>query len=87
MTTGRVFGVLPTFRRQELLVDTIRQVAAQTRTPDVVIVVDNESSDETRAIVTGPGSELPQLTIRYLRAPDNPGSAGGWEFGMNAVFE
>ena len=80
---ARVFAILPTYRRQELLADTLSKTFAQSRPPDHLVVVDNENSDETRRIVDG----FVERPVTFLQAPENLGSAGGWALGMQEALD
>jgi len=51
---------------------------AQTRPPDVLVIVDNESSEDTRKVIEAFKKEFSQHDIQYVPAPENLGSAGGW---------
>lgn len=53
---------------------TIRAVAAQTRRPDLWLIVDDGSTDATPEILARAASELPFL--RVLRAPQHDNAAG-----------
>lgn len=83
----RVLGVLLTYRRQGLLPRTLQAICGQTRPLDQLLVVDNENSDATRAIVDRCRHESPDNTILYAATPTNLGSAGGWAFGMRRLLE
>jgi rhamnopyranosyl-N-acetylglucosaminyl-diphospho-decaprenol beta-1,3/1,4-galactofuranosyltransferase len=69
--------VIVTRQRQELLRASLRAVAAQTRRPDVVVVVDNGADAATEAVVAE--SQLPTV---YLPSQANLGGAGGFALGM-----
>ncbi|WP_051468238.1 glycosyltransferase [Actinomadura oligospora] len=78
-----VVAVLVTHDRRELLAEALDAVAAQTRPPDAVIVVDNASSDDTEAFLrarrdTG-GDPFPLEVVRTGR---NIGGAGGFAAGI-----
>jgi glycosyltransferase involved in cell wall biosynthesis len=79
---SQLFGVLVTFRRPELLRESLAAVNGQGRRLDHLVVVDNEPTDETREIVRrdAPGAE-------YIEAPDNLGPAGGIALGMERILE
>jgi GT2 family glycosyltransferase len=78
--TERLIGVLPTYRRTELVRSTLARLGDQTRVPDHVIVVDNEASAGTEAVVSA--ASIPGCTIEYLAPGDNMGFAGGVAAGM-----
>ena len=53
-------------------------LAAQTRRPDLVLVVDNASTDETRAVLEA-RTDLP---LEALHLDENTGGAGGFHTGL-----
>ncbi|NAZ88291.1 glycosyltransferase, partial [Kineococcus indalonis] len=69
--------------RRELLLEALAALAAQTRRPDAVVVVDNASTDGTSAAVAafaaGPGADLRVDAVRLER---NTGGAGGFAAGL-----
>ncbi len=75
-----VCAVVVTYNRRELLRECLEAVTGQTRAPDVVLVVDNASTDGTPAMVREqfPAAEL-------LELPTNEGSSGGFHEGMKAA--
>jgi GT2 family glycosyltransferase len=75
--------VVVTFNRADLLERMLDGLAAQTRLPDAVIVVDNASTDHTREVLTG-RTDLP---LQAVHAPDNTGGAGGFHQGLAAAYE
>jgi GT2 family glycosyltransferase len=84
--SGRLFGVLVTYRRPDDLGRTLARIAAQTHPPDRLLVVDNDASPETAEIVrrhieeTGAAAEV-------LAAPENLGYTGGLALGMSRAME
>jgi len=74
-------AVLVTFRRPEALTVSLRALRAQTRPPDRLVVVDNDPTPVTRAIVAAeaPGAD-------YVAAPENLGPAGGIALGMERLL-
>ncbi|WP_344261003.1 glycosyltransferase [Brooklawnia cerclae] len=79
----RVAVVVVTYKRPELLDQLLTDLAAQTRRPDGVFVVDN-SGDEATARVLEAHSELP-LRVDHVGA--NLGGAGGFNRGVRAAHE
>jgi rhamnopyranosyl-N-acetylglucosaminyl-diphospho-decaprenol beta-1,3/1,4-galactofuranosyltransferase len=63
--------------RTELLTQSLAAVAAQSRRPDHVVVVDNGPDDAVRAAVEASG-----LPATYLPSRRNLGGAGGFALGM-----
>ena len=78
----KLIGVLPTYRRQHLIGEAIERIGRQGRPPDRLVVVDNEGSAETEAIVRGLGAN-----VEYLGMAENMGFAGGVAAGMRRVLE
>ena len=82
---ARLIGVLPTYRRADLLRSTLAELGTQTRPPDVVIVVDNEGSGDTEAVVAS--ATIPGGRAEYLFPGENMGFAGGVAAGMRRALE
>jgi GT2 family glycosyltransferase len=76
-----VCAVVVTYNRRELLARCLGAVAAQTRPVEELLVVDNASTDDTRALV---GERFPQATLLALES--NLGGAGGFHAGMERAY-
>jgi len=74
---GAVVGVVVTRHRRELLADSLKIIAAQTRPVDHLVVVDNGPDDSAREVV-----ENYPLPYTYLPSHRNLGGAGGFALGM-----
>jgi GT2 family glycosyltransferase len=61
-------------------------LAAQTRLPDEVLVVDNASSDHTPEVLAGSAEARPDLPVTVLRSEENLGGAGGFHRGMEEAY-
>jgi GT2 family glycosyltransferase len=72
-----VVAVVVSYNRQQLLLEALAAVHAQTRAPDAVIVVDNASTDGTAAAVR---AQFPAVQLAELAR--NTGGAGGFAYGM-----
>lgn len=79
----RLFAVVVTYRRQATIIDMLQQVMAQSKNPEVLLVVDNEDSAETKALIQKFANSNLSTEIRYVAADENLGPAGGWALGMN----
>jgi rhamnopyranosyl-N-acetylglucosaminyl-diphospho-decaprenol beta-1,3/1,4-galactofuranosyltransferase len=82
-TTESVAVVVVTYNRADLLDRMLAGLGALDRQPDVVIVVDNASTDHTPAVLaaaTNPG-------LQALRSEDNLGGAGGFHLGVRTAYE
>lgn len=74
---GAVVTVVVTRHRRELLADSLKMIAAQTRPPEHVIVVDNGPDQPAEQVV----ADCPVPTT-YLCSHRNLGGAGGFALGM-----
>lgn len=74
---GAVVGVVVTRHRRELLADSLKIIAAQTRPVDHLVVVDNGPDQSARDVV-----EAYPLSYTYLPSHRNLGGAGGFALGM-----
>jgi GT2 family glycosyltransferase len=75
--------VVVTFNRADLLGRTLDGLAAQTREPDAVIVVDNASTDHTREILDAHRG----ISLHRIHLDTNTGGAGGFRAGVEAAYE
>jgi rhamnopyranosyl-N-acetylglucosaminyl-diphospho-decaprenol beta-1,3/1,4-galactofuranosyltransferase len=82
MKDKRVTVVIVTYNNALMLRDLLRDLQAQTRRADEIIVVDNASSDGTDQIVK---PDFP--SVRYIRLDQNTGSAGGYHEGIKAALD
>lgn len=82
---NRTVAVIVTFNRSAKLMKVLDALERQTLRPDVVLVVDNASTDDTPALVEARAAR--DDTIRHLRLPKNVGGAGGFHAGMKAAFQ
>lgn len=77
MTEAKVFAVVVTHRRPESLARSLDALAAQSRVPDGLIVVDNDDDPQVRDLVAH--QPIPST---YLGSRRNLGGAGGFALGM-----
>jgi biofilm PGA synthesis N-glycosyltransferase PgaC len=78
--TGSVTVIVPAYNEADHIADTVRSLQAQTRPPDVIIVVDDFSDDGTGEIAASLGATV-------LRPPENTGSkAGAQNFALSHVW-
>jgi rhamnopyranosyl-N-acetylglucosaminyl-diphospho-decaprenol beta-1,3/1,4-galactofuranosyltransferase len=78
----RIVAVVVTWERLALLRESLAAVAAQTRAPDAVVVVDNASTDGTADAVA---AEHPDVDL--VRLTQNTGGAGGFAVGVERALE
>ena len=72
-----VCAVVVTHRRPDELAKSLEAVAAQTRTPDHLIVIDNDNDPRVAELVNGQ-----PLPTTYVGSRRNLGGAGGFALGM-----
>lgn len=72
-----IVAVVVTRHRRESLAASLKTIAAQTRAPDHLIVVDNGPDEPVADVVHGCG-----LPATYLASHHNLGGAGGFALGM-----
>lgn len=77
LPAGAVVAVVVTRHRSELLAESLKVMATQTRAPDHLVVVDNGPDKPARRVV----DECP-LPSTYLPSQRNLGGAGGFALGM-----
>ncbi len=77
----RVVAVVVTWNRRELLAEALDAVTTQVPSPDVVVVVDNASSDGSREFVAG---RYPDVDL--VRLETNTGGAGGFAAGVDRAL-
>jgi GT2 family glycosyltransferase len=81
-TRPSIAAVVLTRNRRQSLRTTLEAIAAQSRPPDEIVVVDNGSDDGTDHMVR---SAFP--AVHLIRSQTNLGAAGGRSRGMTAAFE
>ena len=84
MPSLKIAAVFATMNRAATALSCVRALAAQTRPPDLVVVADNVSSDDTVAALESL-SGLPFELIVH-RMAENRGNAGGVEEAMELAF-
>ena len=82
---ARLFGVLVTYRQPAALPVTLRRIAEQSQPLSGLVVVDNDPSPATRAVVEAHAAGLGRL--EYVASPENLGPAGGLAVGMERVLD
>jgi rhamnopyranosyl-N-acetylglucosaminyl-diphospho-decaprenol beta-1,3/1,4-galactofuranosyltransferase len=79
----KVAVVIVTYNRADLLDRMLEGLAAQTRQPDAVFVIDNASGDHTAEVLT---NRL-DLPLHVTNSQTNLGGAGGFHLGMRQAYE
>lgn len=82
---NKTAAVIVTFNRPGKLMKVLDALNTQTMRPDIILVVDNASTDETPDLVEARAKLDP--SIRHLRLPKNVGGAGGFHAGIKAAFQ
>ncbi|MBO0846201.1 MAG: glycosyltransferase family 2 protein [Nocardioides sp.] len=75
--------VVVTYNRADLVGRTLDGLAAQTHQPDAVIVVDNASTDHTRAVLEAHRG----LPLQRIHLDSNTGGSGGFRAGVEAAYD
>ncbi|MDI9588042.1 MAG: glycosyltransferase [Acidobacteriota bacterium] len=73
----RVVAVVVAWNRQELMVQTLDGLAAQSQRPDAVVLIDNASTDDTAQIAS-----RHEVVDEVITMPKNMGGAGGFAAGI-----
>lgn len=73
----RIIALVVAYNRQDLLTHTLDALAAQTRPPDAVLVIDNASSDASGAVAANHPVAATVITLTR-----NTGGAGGFAAGL-----
>lgn len=79
----RVAVVVVTYNRAELLEGMLRGLEALDRAPDLVLVVDNASTDHTAQVLADCGL----AGLEVITTPENLGGAGGFHLGMQTAYD
>lgn len=81
----KVATVTVTYNRKELLIENIKQLLTQTYKIDAIIIIDNNSTDNTKQRVF---EEFGKNTnIEYIYLEENIGGAGGFYTGCKYAYE
>ncbi len=78
--------VIVTYNRRDLLLDCLGANLAQQQALDIIIIVDNASTDGTQEALEASGM-FNISRLHYHRLPSNQGGAGGFSFGLQKAVE
>jgi rhamnopyranosyl-N-acetylglucosaminyl-diphospho-decaprenol beta-1,3/1,4-galactofuranosyltransferase len=78
--------VVVTFNRKELLQENLDALLRQSYQPDMIYIIDNNSTDGTSALLQSKGF-LGKKNIVYIRLSENIGGAGGFYEGIKKAYE
>jgi rhamnopyranosyl-N-acetylglucosaminyl-diphospho-decaprenol beta-1,3/1,4-galactofuranosyltransferase len=79
--------VVVTMNRADLLAGMLAGLAAQTRRPDVVVVVDNASTDHTLDVLAAHAAGPDPLPLDVVEQKTNTGGAGGFHAGVRRAYD
>src|SRR5579872_37646 len=82
---NKVFGVVCTYNRRELLARCVEAMMHQTVPPDRIVIFDNGSTDGTEAYIAGHAWPA-HPPIHYLRVETNLGCAAGFHRALEAAY-
>jgi len=80
MAPTRIIAIVVTYNRKDLLLQCLGALQAQSRAPQIILVVDNCSTDGTDKAITELAKD--DTSISYLRLSTNIGGSGGFQKGM-----
>ena len=83
MTTPHITVVIPTRNRAQTLLSCLRTCSAQRYANFTILVSDNASTDNTRAVVEAAGDSR----IRYFNTGYFVSMSDNWEFALSHVAE
>lgn len=86
MNLGKIAAIVVTYNRQHLLAEVIECMKHQTRKPDALIIVNNNSTDGTIDVVRAHQSNS-SIDIVLINLPENIGGAGGFYEGAKKAYE
>lgn len=81
----KIIAVIVTYNRKALLRVVLDAVSGQSYLPDIILVIDNKSTDGTSEYLKGVEAKLPQ--IKHILMTENLGGAGGFHYGMKHAYE
>lgn len=81
----KIVTVVVTYNRYELLQECIDAILGQTRSTDLLVVIDNASTDNTQNLFAR-GAKYDVPSIAYKRMETNLGGAGGFYEGVRYAY-
>lgn len=82
--TQLITVVIPVYNREKLVVRTLDSISDQIVLPSQIIIVDNNSSDDTIVAVKEWGALHPEISLR-IAIETTPGAAAARQHGLNLV--
>jgi GT2 family glycosyltransferase len=80
----KIAAVVVTYNRKNLLKECLTSLINQSFKLDLIIVIDNNSSDGTAEMI---GADFNSARIKYQRNDKNSGSSGGQYSGLKTAYE
>jgi rhamnopyranosyl-N-acetylglucosaminyl-diphospho-decaprenol beta-1,3/1,4-galactofuranosyltransferase len=84
MSVKKTAGIIVTYNRKELLINSIIALLNQTVALDTIYIIDNCSTDGTLEYITKILSE--NTNIKYIRLSENLGGSGGFYEGIRRAY-
>jgi GT2 family glycosyltransferase len=86
LSQTNVIAVVVTYNRQALLLQCLAALSRQTRAPDLILIVDNASTDGCREALSSEGW-LKRENVKLLTLIENIGGAGGFATALQNVLD
>jgi GT2 family glycosyltransferase len=84
---SNVVAIIVTFNRKELLINSLRTLYSQTIKPELIILIDNASSDGTEEYIYKNLAQEELACVEYIRLNQNVGGAGGFSVGIEKAIK
>jgi rhamnopyranosyl-N-acetylglucosaminyl-diphospho-decaprenol beta-1,3/1,4-galactofuranosyltransferase len=81
----KIAAVVVTYNRKELLQECLNSLLKQTKLPDSIIIMDNNSTDGTEEMLKK--EYLKNPIFDYVNLKENLGGAGGFHYGIKRAYE
>jgi len=85
MNKEKIFAVIVTYNRKKLLEECVKSLLFQSRRPDKIIIVNNNSNDGTSELIENLSKK--NKIIKHIKLKENTGSSGGQYAGFKAAYK
>lgn len=82
----KVYAVVVTYNRRELLLRCLAALASQTRKPEMILIIDNASTDGSCEALSESGL-LQRTDVQLVSLHENTGGAGGFSAGLRQAID
>lgn len=82
----KIAAIIVTYNRSSLLIKALNSINSQTRTPDIIYVVNNASTDNTKEVIDFHGKHS-RVPMNIVDLEFNTGGAGGFCCGLEKAYE